>query len=224
MPELQPILIAALTGFLSGLLLSIPIGPVNLTIINEGARRGFKYAYLVGLGASLMEVTYCSIAFTGIAGFFNHGLPKAAMEVFSFAFLLFLGAKFVSVKSVPLDGGMEARLERKFHPHSAFMTGFIRVMGNPGILLLWIVIGHNLMKQEWVPANLAGKAACILGVGLGTNLWFTGVGYAVSKGHKKFSEATLVRMEHYSGIGLLLLGLANGCQIVWQLARARHQM
>ena len=40
MPELQQILIAALTGFLSGLLLSIPIGPVNLTIINEGARRG----------------------------------------------------------------------------------------------------------------------------------------------------------------------------------------
>ena len=35
------ILIAGLTGFLSGLLLSIPVGPINLTIMNEGARRGF---------------------------------------------------------------------------------------------------------------------------------------------------------------------------------------
>ena len=41
MPELQSILLSALTGFISGLLLSMPVGPVNLTIINEGARRGF---------------------------------------------------------------------------------------------------------------------------------------------------------------------------------------
>jgi L-lysine exporter family protein LysE/ArgO len=222
MSELPAILIAALTGFLGGLLLSIPIGPVNLTIINEGARRGFRFAWLVGLGASIMEVTYCSIAFTGFSGFFSDGLLKSAMQVFSFAFLLFLGAKFLAAKSVPLEGGIEARLERKFNPHSPFMTGFIRVMGNPGILLLWIVISHNFVSHEWVPPNLPGKAACILGVGLGTNSWFTAVSYAVSKGHKKFSEATLLRMEHGSGIGLLLLGIANGCQIVWQLARAHH--
>jgi len=38
--DLTPIALAALTGFISGLLLSIPVGPVNLTILNEGARRG----------------------------------------------------------------------------------------------------------------------------------------------------------------------------------------
>ena len=43
MPELPSILIAGLTGLISGVLLSIPVGPVNLTILNEGARRGFKW-------------------------------------------------------------------------------------------------------------------------------------------------------------------------------------
>jgi len=43
MPELPPIFLAALTGFISGLLLSVPVGPVNLTIINDGAQRGFKW-------------------------------------------------------------------------------------------------------------------------------------------------------------------------------------
>lgn len=33
---------AGLTGFISGLLLSVPVGPINLTLINEGARRGFR--------------------------------------------------------------------------------------------------------------------------------------------------------------------------------------
>ena len=31
-------------GFLAGYLACIPVGPVNVTIINEGARRGFRHA------------------------------------------------------------------------------------------------------------------------------------------------------------------------------------
>src|SRR6266853_112357 len=99
MLESHPILLAALTGFLSGLLLSIPVGPVNLTIMNEGARRGFCWARMIGLGATAMEVIYCFIAFTGFASFFARGYIKAAMELFSFVFMLFLGTKFLMAKS-----------------------------------------------------------------------------------------------------------------------------
>src|SRR6266487_1215049 len=98
--HLPPIVLAAVTGFISGLIVSIPVGPVNLTIINEGARRGFKWAGLIGLGATLMEVIYCAIAFTGFASFFSRGYVKAAMELFSFVFMLFLGIKFLLAKSV----------------------------------------------------------------------------------------------------------------------------
>src|SRR5216684_5177443 len=97
---LPPILLAAITGFVSGLLLSIPVGPINLTILNEGARRGFKWAMLIGLGATAMEVIYCFIAFTGFASFFTQGYVKAAMELFSFVFMLVLGVKFLMATSV----------------------------------------------------------------------------------------------------------------------------
>src|SRR5512139_1522662 len=126
----HPLLLAGITGFVAGLLLSIPVGPINLTIMNEGARRGFKWALLIGLGATVMEVIYCFIAFTGFASFFERGYIKAAMELFSFVFLLFLGIKFLMAKSaahpVPLGkvaGRFEVRVEEKLHPHSAFMTG-----------------------------------------------------------------------------------------------------
>src|SRR6188768_2015994 len=95
MPELPYQLIAALTGFAAGIVLCIPVGPVNITILNEGARRGFKWAALIGLGATAMEVLYCAIAFTGFATFFQQGLIKALMEVFSVAFMLFLGVRFL---------------------------------------------------------------------------------------------------------------------------------
>src|SRR4051812_45285112 len=147
MDQLWPIFFAVLTGFVSGLLLSIPVGPINLTIMNEGARRGFYWALMIGLGATTMEVVYCFIAFTGFASFFTRGIVKAAMELFSFVFMLFLGIKFLLAKSVtqpPVDlgktaGKFEATIEQKLKPHSAFMTGFVRVMANIGVLAFWIV-------------------------------------------------------------------------------------
>src|SRR5436305_14720603 len=107
--DLHPIVLAAMTGFISGLLLSIPVGPVNLTIMNEGARRGFKWAGLIGLGATIMEVIYCAIAFTGFASFFEKGYIKAAMELFSFVFMLFLGVRFLVATFVPATNAIEER-------------------------------------------------------------------------------------------------------------------
>src|SRR3972149_4575672 len=100
MPELTPIMVAGLTGFISGMLLAIPVGPVNLTIINEGARRGFTWALLISFGAAVMEVIYCTIAFTGFSSFFGNRVVKVSMEVFSFVFMIFLGIKFLMAKSV----------------------------------------------------------------------------------------------------------------------------
>jgi len=236
MPEQTAIiLISALTGFVSGLLLSMPVGPVNLTIINEGARRGFVWAVLIGLGASAMDVIYCTIAFTGFSSFFGSRIVKASMEVFSFAFMLFMGVKFLTAKSVtaPTQLGaaasrIERRIDEKLHPHSAFMIGFARVLGNMGVLLFWIVAAAYFMSHEayltsyeWVENTIAAKSAFIAGVALGANIWFCALSYGVSRGRGRFSELTLLRMERFSGICLLAIGLYDGVHIAWLLARHR---
>jgi threonine/homoserine/homoserine lactone efflux protein len=225
MPELPSILVAGLTGLISGVLLSIPVGPINLTILNEGARRGFKWAALIGLGATTMEVIYCFIAFTGFASFFTRGYVKAAMELFSFVFMLFIGTKFLFAKSVqakpvPLGAAadkIEVRLEERLHPHSAFMTGLVRVMGNVGVLVFWIILAANFISREWVTPDWPGKLACVAGVAVSTGGWFTGLSWVVSLGHGKWSEKTLLRMEHFSGASLLVLALIHGGTIIWQM-------
>ena len=221
MPELPPIAIAALTGFISGLLLSIPVGPINLTIMNEGARRGFGWAALIGLGAVVMEVIYCAIAFTSFSNFFGNRFIKSGMELFSFVFMLYLGVKFLRAKTIPAHGRIEERLERRLHPHSAFMTGFVRTMGNPGVLLFWIILATNFMSRELVTPDMRSKGACIAGVAAGTGVWFFGLSWAVSLGHKKFSEKTLLKMEHFSGFCLLGLAVAHGLHIAWQMANKK---
>ena len=226
MPELQPILIAGLTGFLSGVLLSIPVGPVNLTILNEGARRGFKWGLLIGFGASTMEVIYCTIAFTGFSSLFDNRVIKASMEVFSFFFMLFLGIKFLLPQNITAPQRLAAatdriehRIEEKLHPHSAFMIGFVRTMANPGVLLFWIILAAALIFHGFVAPEWPAKLACIAGVALGTNFWFATISWAVSRGHGLYRATTLRRMEFFSGVGLLGYGLFLGVRIIWQLAK-----
>jgi threonine/homoserine/homoserine lactone efflux protein len=171
-------------------------------------------------------VIYCTIAFTGFSSFFGNKYIKAAMEVFSFAFMLFLGIKFLMAKTVsaPIHisraaDKLEDRIEEKFHPHSAFFTGLVRVMANPGVLLFWIFLAVYFLSRDWVQDTWQSKLACIGGVAVGTGLWFLGLSWAMSLGHGKFSEKTLLRMEHFSGLGLLGLGLVHGVNIAWQLAK-----
>ena len=217
--DVPPIAVAGLTGFASGFLLSIPVGPINLTIINEGARRGFLFASLVALGSTVMEVIYCAIAFTGFSSYFGNRFVKAAMELFSFAFMLFLGVKFLVVKKIPAHTRIEEKLEEKLHPHSAFMMGLVRTMGNPGILVFWIILAANFVTRGWVTPDVRGKAACIAGVGVGAALWLVGLSWAVSLGHKKFTEKGLLRMERFSGLCLLGLAVAHGLHIAWKMTK-----
>lgn len=230
MPELPHQLIAALTGFIAGFLLCIPVGPVNITILNEGARRGFKWAALIGIGATAMEVLYCAIAFTGFASFFQQGLIKSLMEVFSVAFMLFLGVRFLMARPGPvleqlehrmgkLEHRIEERIEEKLHPHSAFMIGFVRTLANPGVLLGWILLGAIFMARGWVKPDLEGKLFCLLGVAVSVALWFTGLSWIISFGHKKFTEKTLMKMERISGLSLILFGLAQGIHLAMKLAK-----
>ncbi len=225
MPELPSIVVAGITGFVSGLLLSIPVGPINLTILNEGARRGFKWAALIGAGATAMEIIYCFIAFTGFASLLQTHYIKAGMEIFTLVFLFYLGIKFLLAKSAggrPIRlGAAAARFETKFqeklHPHSAFMTGLVRVMGNVGVLVFWIFLANYFISHEWVTPDWPGRLACVGGVGLGTGLWFFGLSWGVSLGHGKFTEHTLLKMEHISGVGLLVLASIHCATLVWQI-------
>jgi threonine/homoserine/homoserine lactone efflux protein len=233
MADSSPIFLAALAGFVCAFWFSsIPVGPINLTIINEGSQRGFRWAMLIGLGAATMEVIYCAIAFTGFSSFFDRHLVEATMKVFTFVFLLFLGAKFLTAKKVAATTQLgskaeqlEGRIEEKLQPHSAFAIGFVRVMGNFGVLATWLVISAYLMSHEayftdqlWVADTLAAKAACVLGVALGTNAWFCGLSFVVSRGRGRFGEKTLLRMQHVSGLCLIAVGIFDGGHIAWQLS------
>ncbi len=216
-------LTAFIAGLISGFVVSIPVGPINITIINEGTRRGFFWACMIGLGAMAMDLIYCGIAFAGFSGLFSSHFMKATMELLSFVFLIYLGMKYLLTPTLPATTPTVEAVEHKLHPHAAFWIGFVRVLGNPAVLLFWITVSATFMSHEWINDTLASKAFCVLGTFIGGLLWFVLLSFLVAQGHGKFSTTALVRMAHASGAVLLIAGLVIGFRLVNLLSK-EHQL
>jgi threonine/homoserine/homoserine lactone efflux protein len=222
MAEVQSLIFSWVVGAVSGFLVSIPVGPINITIVNEGAKRGFLWGCWIGAGAVLMEVIYCTVAFAGFTGLFGSDVMRAVMELASFLLMFILGVKYLLVRSLPATMKSVEIVEHRLHPHTAFMTGFVRVMGNPAVLLFWVTLSATFLAHEWMEDSWPSKFSCIAGVGTGALGWFVLLSFAVSLGHGRFSQRTLVRMSHVSGACLLIAAIAVGGRLVNLLAKSNE--
>src|SRR5688500_10136877 len=174
---------------------------------------------MIGVGGMAMYVIYCGIAFAGFSGLFASKFMKATMELLSFLFLIYLGIKYLLTASLPATTPTMEAVEHKLHPHTAFWIGFVRVLGNPAVLLFWITVSATFISHDWIEDTLLSKTVCVLGTFVGGLLWFILLSFMVAKGHGKFSTAALVRMAHISGAILLIAGVVIGYRLVSMLAR-----
>ncbi|PYM12612.1 MAG: hypothetical protein DME18_11000, partial [Verrucomicrobia bacterium] len=180
--------------------------------------RGFGWAFLIGLGATIMEVIYCAIAFAGFTSLFDSRWIKATMELVSFLLMLFLGVKYLLAHSLPATTRSIETVEHRLHPHTAFWTGLVRCLGNPGVLLFWITFSAMFISHEWMDDTWPSKGACVTGVALGCFAWFTLLSFLVSRGHGKFSTGTLLRMSQFSGASVLVVAIVTGVRLIILLA------
>lgn len=207
-------LVAGVAGLLGGFLCSIPTGPIGMTIINEGARRGFRWAALISLGAICMDFIYCAVAFAGFSTVFGSASVRAVMELMSFLATLWLGCKYLVVRELPATTPRLERIERRLHPHTAFMTGFVRVLGNPAGLLFWITLAAAFMSHGVVANTIQSKSACVAGMTAGAFAWFILLARMAARARRRLSSGTLVRLSHVSGAVLLLVAVFFGVRLV----------
>ena len=218
MTENWPHVTAVMLGVVAGFVASMPGGPVNATILGESAAKGIRWALFVGLGAVLMEAVYCAVAFAGFSQLFESRLVRATMELASFILMLWLGIRYLRGVPIPGENRGLAMVEHRFHPHTAFWTGFLRVLGNPGILLLWITVTATFTAREWLHSDWPSRWLFVAGVSAGAFLWFLTLAWCVTRGHGRVSPETLRRLSQGSGILLLGVAVAVGVRLVRLMA------
>jgi len=215
-----------IAGFVCGLLVSVPVGPVNLTVINQALRRGFGTAFLMGVGAICAESLYASLMLWGHTSILYTpqilGIPRKnivlGVRIVAVIVIAVLGVRYLLYKTERLDvsEATAKRLDERWHHPRSFFLGFALTITNFMLVVVWATLVTLLFAHEWVTRSLASRLLCIGGVLTGGSVWFFMVSFFVSRAHRRINTKTLTVLVR--GCGILFLCFA--ALLAYKLFRA----
>lgn len=162
--EVTLLLRAAGIGLALGVLTGIPLGVVNVAVI-ELAGRDRRRATWLGAGGAIADATHTTIAIVGYGAVITRSAIAtrvlavvSAAIVIAYAAWIVRGRRGTDVPARPVPASA-AR---------AMATGLALTLPNPGALMAWTAVAAALF-----PAVTTGEAiACAAGVGIGSAAWF----------------------------------------------------
>lgn len=185
-----------LLGFLTGLALVAPVGPVALTLFGIGAEQGRRAALAGAGGVALADAITMPVAMVG-AGFLG-GLDAGIVRWLEIS----MGAALVVLAVATVVQADRARTVvgaiRRPAPVLAAMT-----ICNPLTIVAWVGLGLAL------PSTLRSPAALLVfgtGIVLASAVWHTGLAAASGTFAPRLDVGTRTAMTRVSGVVLLVIG------------------
>lgn len=196
-------------GIIVGLMVSIPLGPIGIIVIQRTLNRGWLSGFFSGLGAATADLIYAIIAATGFGIILQlveaHVYP---LQITTFCTVIIIGF-VISRKSV--------RKMRKERAKSAnfftdFLSMFLLTFSNPLVLGVFLALFTGAASTE--DASIRNIITILSGVFLGALLWWFVLTVSVSLFRHKFRFRNLFWINKVTGIVILLLGVGGLCYTV----------
>ncbi|MCP4826819.1 MAG: LysE family transporter, partial [Shimia sp.] len=153
------------------------------------------------------------------ANLFEDPTLRATVELISFLAVTIFGIRYLMADTVTVQGKRARMIEQRLHPHTMFWTGFVRVLVNPNVLLFWIMISAVLLANGTLQPEWQSRMSCAAGAGLGIAAWFLLLVLGSARVRNRFSDKTLVRFSHVSGLLLLLLSVVIAVRLIGTVAQ-----
>ena len=208
---------ALLAGVVCGFVVSVPVGPVNLTVINQALQRGFLRAFLIGLGGVTAETVYASVLLAGRTAILDQSPVRLALHITAVIVIVGIGVRSVLFKEEKFAARDEAKAEKtneRWHHPRAFLLGFILTISNLMLLVLWAALSHFLFEREWVEPSLLSRTLCAAGVFLGGAGWFFLLAFFVSRAHRRVKPRSLTLLVRGCGIVFLIFAALLAYRLV----------
>jgi threonine/homoserine/homoserine lactone efflux protein len=200
MPEL------AIKGFIIGILVSAPMGPVGILCIQRTLNRGRWYGFVSGLGAALSDVLYAML--TGLSiGLVNDFIVthQKPINIFGCIVLWFFG--FFIIRSNPVKD-LKNRGESKSSYIRDFITSFLLTLSNA--LIIFLFLGLFARFTFALPANsFLNIIYGLCGIATGAIVWWFMITYIVSKMRRWFNLRGIFILNQTVGIIILILSFAG---------------
>ncbi|MEO8702547.1 MAG: LysE family transporter [Kofleriaceae bacterium] len=175
-------------GLAAGALTGVPIGPVNVAVIDAAYRHTFRRAISVGLGGSIADGMYAALGVMGVTPILKT-YPSIPPILYAISGVILLIYGFLTARSQPVAPASnepitsEPKAMRK-EMWSGFTVGLALIILNPAAIVTWVVIMGSIIPEG---TTLEGFA-CAAGVMIGSFAWFALVAFLTQKGRQVLGD------------------------------------
>jgi arginine exporter protein ArgO len=191
-------------GVAAGALTGVPIGPVNVAVIDAAYRHTLRRAIAVGLGGALADGLYVALGVMGVTPFLQK-YPSVPPILYAISGVILLVYGFLTARSQPVapaaptevssSGSVAMRKEM----WSGFSVGVALIILNPAAIVTWVFIMGSIIPD----ATITEGIACAIGVMVGSFGWFALVAYLTQKGRQVLGEKA-AWIPRFVGIALMV--------------------
>ena len=201
-------------GLLAGFFVSSGVGPLGITAITKSLEESFMSGFFVGVGVAVLDMVYSAIALFGFSSFFDYNFIKLAFQILGIPLLVFLAIK--SFRYKPALNAADKKIT-KIKYRNSILIGISIYLANPTFLPLWIWITGILHSRELMNATYQENCSFILGVGLGTLLWFYASLKIIRRWNLFAKPAVINKVFFVSGIALSFFALYLFYKLIMEL-------
>jgi threonine/homoserine/homoserine lactone efflux protein len=172
-----------LTGVAAGALTGVPIGPVNVAVIDAAYRHTLRRAIAVGLGGACADFLYSALGILGVTPVLrSYAIISPILYAVSGIVLMVYG--FLTARSQPVaPAHHEAQMPGAPVNEMVlgFKTGLLLILLNPAAVVPWVVITEQIADHLGSPSAPTGLL-CAVGVMVGSFAWFCLVAHLTQRG------------------------------------------
>jgi len=210
----------ALRGLLLGFSIAAPVGPIGVLCIRRTLIDGWRIGLLSGLGAATADATYGAVAAFGLTAISTLLVSgQLWLRLIGGIFLCYLGLRTMLAKSVPAstpDASAQAAAQTAAHERNgliAYASTVGLTLTNPATILSFAAIFAGLGLGSGSRSYL-GAALLVLGVFVGSALWWLILSSTVSVLRARFRPGAITWVGRASGGVLLAFGLLALASVV----------
>lgn len=198
-------------GAAIGAITGVPIGPVNVAVIDTAYRHHLRRAIAVGLGGAIADMLYAFLGIVGIGPLLVEH-PDIPPILYAGSGIVLVVYGILTVRAQPIDPTASVGEDDDDTGYfwSGFGLGAALILLNPATLVTWVVIVGSAMAGV---TQLEGTAAAV-GIGVGSFAWFSLVAYLSDHGKKVLGQKA-IWITRVVGIALIGYGLFSIGRACW---------
>ena len=204
--EQVTILDLLIKGFVIGVVVSAPLGPVGVLCIQRTLNKGRWFGFVTGLGAALSDICYALITGYGMS-FMDELIVKHQMFLQVVGSIMLLAFGIYTFRSNPVKALRPVSARKGTYLHN-FITAFFVTFSNPLIIFLFIGLFARfsfVMPGSPIGFQLVGFLAIILGV----LAWWFGITYFVNKVRTRFNVRGIWMLNRIIGVVVIIASVVG---------------